>query len=79
MPLPASWLLLGTGGYFASTSAWADLYKIKGPAWFGTEADAKVVDVRGYVEVSWESGNVEDTHRSRDHVRARYELVVDGH
>ncbi len=68
---------IGTGGYFMCTSAWADLMKLKGAAWFGTEVEATVLDAGQFREFSYTPGEA-GSGRSRKHVRLKYEFEVDG-
>lgn len=44
---------LGAAGYFMCTSVWADLMRIKGASWFGTEVQARILDAAEYREISW--------------------------
>ena len=70
-------LALGAAGYFMCTSVWADLMRIKGPSWFGTEVQARIVDAGEFLQISWTPG-VEGSGGSRDHTRVKYEFEVDG-
>jgi len=69
---------IGIGGYFATTSSWQDLYELKGPAWFGEAIDARVINAATFTETSWDANQENPEYTHRDHVRVRYEFVVDG-